>query len=201
MFLIHNQMRQAGHLTWIEDARLPKQLQRGKHPIHKHKKRFKNVKKKRLKAPCVDVQSRWQKIDQFEKVVSDGCKAFKMQTKEHSNVDSGNRTRPRSRIPFYLDMFVTSAVWFLCLNSDLQITWDLMIMHKLFLQKYNDYLCEFYGQVYGSVTGLRSHMRVHIWQSLHELSFSEGSRECYVLSLRNWRWLVGWLCLTAYQPL
>ena len=59
MLLIRNQMRWAGHVTRMDDVRLPKQifygeLKSGARPPHKPKKRYKDVIKNNLKALEID---------------------------------------------------------------------------------------------------------------------------------------------------
>uniref|UniRef100_A0A0L8FWH2 Uncharacterized protein n=1 Tax=Octopus bimaculoides TaxID=37653 RepID=A0A0L8FWH2_OCTBM len=65
MILISNQMRWVGHLARMQDDGLSKQLfygelQRGKLPTHKPKKRFRDVDKSNLKALIVEVEDREQ---------------------------------------------------------------------------------------------------------------------------------------------
>ena len=63
-------MHWVGHLTRMEDDRLPRlpkqlfygELQCGKHPRHKSKKGFKDVIKNNLKVLSIDVED-WEKSD------------------------------------------------------------------------------------------------------------------------------------------
>ena len=118
MLIIRNQMRWAGHLTRMEDDRLPKQLfygeLRGKRPRHKPKDRFKDVVKNNLKAVSIDVED-WEKMTEnrsvWRKVIYDGCKGFEARRVDHSIVKRALRKQDASNIP---DSFQTEHVCDIC---------------------------------------------------------------------------------------
>ena len=77
-------MRWDGHLVWMEDGRLPKQqfykqLQWGKRPRHKPKKRFKDVIKNNLKTLGINFEG-WERTATnrtiWRRLVYDICRRF-----------------------------------------------------------------------------------------------------------------------------
>ena len=136
MLLIRNQMRWAGHVTRMDDVRLPKQifygeLKSGARPPHKPKKRYKDVIKNNLKALEID-EKNWETLSQsrsaWRKVIFDGCKAFERKRIEHSNLKRALKKQDTSAIP---DGFQS------------------------------DHICNTCGRVCLSKAGLASHQRSH----------------------------------------
>ena len=107
MILIRNQMRWAGHVTRMDDKRLPKQifygeLLTGARPPYKPRMRFKDVIKHNLKELEIDDKI-WETLSEnrsvWRKMIFDGCKSFEKKRTEHSNLKRALRKQDTSVIP------------------------------------------------------------------------------------------------------
>ena len=137
--VLRSQMRWAGHLARMEDSRLPKQLfygelQLGKRPRHKPRKRYKDVVKNNLKILGINVED-WEKSatnrPTWRRLVYEGCRSFEAKRLEHSILKRALRKQHTS--------------------GALETLRTLQPNH----------LCDVCGRVCLSRAGLLSHMRSH----------------------------------------
>ena len=160
--VMRSQMRWAGHLARMEDSRLPKQLfygelQHGKRPRHKPKKRFKDVVKVNLKTLGINVED-WERMatnrSVWRRLVYDGCKRFEARRFEHSILKRALRKGHMSDV---LDTFPTFQP---------------------------DHVCNVCGRPCLSRAGLLSHMRSHVASQSRERQVyarvEAGGLECHL---------------------
>ena len=179
MLLIRSQMRWAGHLTRMDDTRLPKQLfygelHCGKRPPHKPKKRFKDVTKCNIKALEIDVDT-WetQSVNRsvWRKKVYDGCKAFEKKRIQHCIL---KRSLRKENIPSIPENIVSDHICNLCRRVCLSKAG--LISHQRShgrnysqsdhprhaIQDHTSNTCIECSKICKTKAGLKRHMRTHI---------------------------------------
>ena len=132
-----------------------------------------------------------------------------------------NRTWPRSRPLFSLNKSLTSAVLFICPQTDLLIIWDLMlvnnrwiILHRSFHSKLQLIRIILSDKISGSTVGLKSYMRVHRANVNAQSFFLGGGRSAAELANMNTTWgvkcaptdtscwndMIAFFCKCVYHP-
>ena len=177
MLIIRNQLRWAGHLTRMDDSRIPKKLfygemKSGKRPQHKPRKRFKDSVKANLKLLSIDI-SKWElsATDRatWRKLIFHGCKEFEAQRVEHSEVKRALRKQNISVIPENLqDNYQCDKCQRVCLSKAGLVSHLKSHDSNPIVFNYQDInspsshtSCHLCNKICKSYSGLKRHMKVH----------------------------------------
>ena len=171
-------MRWAGHLARMQDCRLPKQLfygelQLGKRPRHKPKKRYKDVVKHNLKVLGINVED-WEKSatnrPTWRRLVYEGCRRFEAKQLEHTILRRALRKQHTSGILETLCTLQPNPLCDVCGRVCLSRAGLLSHMRsheakrpseKHMFTEAGDLTCHLCDRMCKSKAGLLSHIRAH----------------------------------------
>ena len=193
MMIIRNQMRWAGHLVRMNDARLPKQIfysemKSGKRPQHKPKKRFKDSIKSNMKQLEINI-FQWEVSaadrPKWRRLIFEGCKHFEAERIEHCKVKRALRKQDLSAIPEnQQDCHQCNICNRICLSKAGLASHirshdnnDITYNYQGILSSPSGTSCHLCNKVCRSTSGLKRHMKIHK-ESTADVSIQKGSFKC-----------------------
>ena len=194
MLIIRNQMRWAGHLVRMDDARLPKQifygeLKDGKRPQQKPKKRFKDTIKMNLKQMSIDV-SQWEVSAsdraEWRKLIFNGCKDFECKRVQHSELKRALRKQDLSMLPVdEHKVHQCNKCNRVCLSKAGLVSHMRSHDENPVVQYYqtkdtseSEACCQLCGKICKTNSGLKRHMKIHKESGVSAVPLQKKSFNC-----------------------